>query len=167
MDKFTVIRDTSEKKDHGWLFTESTHCTGTELFNLYTGDYSLKGLHEQKFFVIERKGSVCELVANMTQTDKWANFKDELERLEEWKHPFVVCEFPFRLLVSYPFGSNLPRHLWKKVRIRPQFILSRMHDIFFHFKTKFIFADTPEAAKQVALNLFKKAWLASNGQQVA
>ena len=43
MSKFTIIRDTREKKGHGWWFDESSHCTGTEVKKLDVGDYSIKG----------------------------------------------------------------------------------------------------------------------------
>ena len=34
MSKFTIIRDTREKKGLGWWFDESSHCTGTEVKKL-------------------------------------------------------------------------------------------------------------------------------------
>ena len=59
MSKFTVIRDTREKKGHGWWFDESSHCTGTEVKKLDVGDYSIKGREE--IVCIERKESVSEI----------------------------------------------------------------------------------------------------------
>jgi hypothetical protein len=97
--------------------------------NLYTGDYSLEGYYDNKLFVIERKGSVAELVGNITQKEKWDDFKQELERLEEFRHPFVVCEFPLP-------AQDLPgrqRHPeadgGRSMRVKPQFLLKRLEEI--------------------------------------
>lgn len=154
--KYTVLRDNSEHDNHGWVFAESDVCAGTVVSNLYTADYSLEGYYDNKTFVIERKGSVAELVANLTQKEKWEDFKDELGRLEEFQHPFCICEFPFSLLKTYPVGSSIPKSKWPFIRVKPQFLLMRMEEIWLHFKTKFVFTDTPELGKEVASGLFKR-----------
>src|SRR5262245_15949568 len=152
--KYLVLRDNNEKL--GWIFDPSSYCAGTVEKNLYTGDYSLDGYYDNKLFVIERKGSVTEFVANITNKEKWDDFKDELQRLEEFRWPFVVCEFPFSLLKTYPRGSSIPQSRWPQVKTSPQFLLKRVEEIFLHFKTKFIFADTPTLAREVASGLFKR-----------
>lgn len=154
--KVVVLRDTGEQEGCGWLFPESDLCAGTRSANLFTGDYSLEGYYDSKLFVIERKGSVGEFVANMTQKEKWEDFEDELGRLEEFAHPFVVCEFPFYLLKTYPEGSDVPKKVWPHIRVTPQFILKRFEEICIRFKTKFIFADAPLLAREVAGGLFKR-----------
>lgn len=156
-DRYLVLRDTGEKEGHGWQFEEnSQYCRGTVKKNLYTGDYSLEGYYHNKLFVIERKGSVNEFVGNITQKEKWDDFKDELQRLEEFRLPFVVCEFPLGLIKTYPQGSNIPRGKWGQIRVKPQFLLKRLEEIWVHFKTKFIFAETPELARDIASGLFKR-----------
>ena len=154
--KYTVLRDTSEKDNYGWFFGETDRCAGTVEKNLYTADYSLDGYYDDKTFVIERKGSVSEFVGNITNKEKWDDFKQELQRLEEFRYPFVICEFPFSLLKSYPVGSNIPKSKWKDIRVTPQFLLKRMQEIYLHFKTQFIFTDTPELGKEIASGLFKR-----------
>jgi hypothetical protein len=154
LPRYEVLRDTGEKL--GWVFPRTEACAGTREHNLYTGDYSLEGYYDPKLFVIERKGSVSELVGNITQKEKWDDFKQELERLEEFRWPFVVCEFPMSLLDTYPEGSNVPRRVWPSIRVKGPFLLKRLQEILLHFKTRWLFCDTPALAQQVASGLFKR-----------
>jgi hypothetical protein len=153
-DRYLVLKDSSEKK--GWSFLETATCRGTVVKNLYTGDYSLSGYYDNYRFVIERKNSVTELVGNLTNKEKWDDFKQELERLEKFEHPFVVCEFPFSLLSKYPKDSTLPKYLWKRIKITPQFLMKRIEEIFLRFKTQWLFCDNEKLAKEVVLGLFKR-----------
>ena len=44
-NRFTVIRDTREKKGHGWFFEDDgSYCEGTSISKLDVGDYSIDGL---------------------------------------------------------------------------------------------------------------------------
>lgn len=154
--KYTVLRDSGEHEGHGWIFDESESCAGTVRANLYTADYSLEGYYDNKRFAVERKGTVGEFAANISQKEKWSDFKDELQRLEEFKFPFVICEFPFSLLKTYPIGSDIPKKVWPYIRVKPQFLLKRIEEIFLNFKTKFIFTDNAILGKEVASGLFKR-----------
>src|SRR5687768_9502303 len=127
--KYRVLRDTCEKEGHGWVFPESSRCDGTVSRNLFTGDYRLEGYYEPKLFVVERKGRVAELVGNITLKEKWDDFKDELTRLEGFRHPYVICEFPFSHLKTYPVHSGIPRERWDSIRVKPEFLLRRMEEI--------------------------------------
>lgn len=152
--KYLVLRDTGEHEGHGWTFPASDTCLGTAKRNLYSGDYSLEGYYDNKTFVIERKGSVSEFVANITQKEKWADFKDLLGRLEGFLFPFIVCEFPFSLIESYPRGSSIPPHLWDQIRVTPQYLVKRLWEIQLHFKTPILFCDRGGLA--AASSLFKR-----------
>jgi hypothetical protein len=156
MPVYRVLRDSNEPRGHGWLFPRTETCAGTEVRNLFTADYSLDGYYDTKLFVIERKHSVAEVVQNITNKEKWDDFKQLLGRMEEFRWPFVVCEFPFSLFSTYPVGSTVPKDRWPSVRTRPPFLLMRMEEIFLHFKTRWLFCDTPDLAKQVASGLFKR-----------
>lgn len=132
--KYTVVRDTREQK--GWSFAPSDTCAGTVIGTLKTGDYSLLGYERQ--FVVERKGSVGEFVQNITQKEKWAAFKDELGRLEEFAAPFIILEFNMGEILRYPEGSGLPFKVRQNIRISPQFCLKRFLEIELAFKVKII-----------------------------
>ncbi len=161
--KYQVLRDTSEKDGHGWWFQPSDVCLGTVERNLYTADYSivihdgerqLVDCYKERLFVVERKGAIAEFVSNLFQKEKWDDFKQVLERMEEFRHPFIICEFPFNLVRTYPAGSTIPRHLWPKIRTTPQAILRRILEIELRFKTKIHFTDGP--GQDVASSLFKR-----------
>lgn len=154
--KYTVLRDTSEHEGYGWIFAPTDRCNGTVDKNLYTADYSIEGYYDSKQFVIERKGAVAELVQNITVKEKWADFKDELMRLEEFDKAFIICEFPLKLIKTYPVGSAIPEHLHEHIKVKPQFLLKRLEEIWLTFRTKWIFADNNELAKDIASGLFKR-----------
>lgn len=154
MNRYTIYRDTSEKSGYGWLFPANDFCEGTESFNLFTGDYSIKGLYEEKIFVIERKGSVGEFVGNISHKEKWDDFKQELDRLEQFKWPYLICEFPFSQIERFPVGSNVPKSVWPKLRVKPEFLIKRTLEISLAFKTKLIFADS--GGFKIASSLFKR-----------
>lgn len=149
-----ILRDTSEHKGHGWMFEPDGRFAGTEARNLYTGDYSIDGYYENKVFVIERKGSVAEFARNISAKENWDDFKDELQRLEEFAHPYVVCEFPYSLLETFPIGSDIPRRMWPSLRVTSQFLTRRFWEIQLAFKTKFHFANA--GGRPVAMQIFKR-----------
>ena len=152
--QFTVLRDTAEHENKGWIFTPTDTCLGTTERNLFTGDYSLDGYYDNKLLIIERKGNVAEFAGNLTQKDKWRNFKDELERMEEFRWPFLILEFPFSAIKSFPVDSGIPRSRWSTLRVTPQFLRLRLAQIQLHFKTKILFAG--ENGKDVASDIFKR-----------
>lgn len=160
---YLVLRDTNEHEGKGWIFPPKDSCLGTEERNLYTGDYSIDGFYQNKCFVIERKGGVSEFAANISQKEKWDDFKQELERLEEFKHPFVICEFPFSLLENYPCGSGIPQYKWPKIRVTPKFLLKRFFEIQLKFKTKFLFTNAGgfDAAESLMKRILESESVAS------
>lgn len=156
---YRVLRDTSEKKGHGWVFDAKDRCLGTVEQNLYTGDYSLEGYYHNKLFVVERKGSVAEFAGNLTKKEKWDDFRQELERMEEFRWPFLVLEFSPQLLKQFPAGSGIPKHLWKHVKLTGQFLMRRLCEIELKYKTKVVFIDG--LGKEYASSLFKRVTEAS------
>ncbi len=154
--KFQVYRDSGEKDGHGWRFNASARCLGTVTKNLYTGDYSIAGAYEEKHFVIERKGSAAELAGNLTNEEKWDDFRQELERLEDFRWPYVLCEFSLAQLAAFPHGSAIPRSRWKTMRIRGPYLLRLVCEIEMKYKTRFHFCGSADAAHDMALCLFKR-----------
>lgn len=154
--KYRVLRDTGEHDGHGWWFDESELCLGTVERNLYTGDYTLEGYYDNKLLVVERKGCVSEFVANLTHKEKWDDFKQELERMEEFRWPYLVLEFPMRALQSFPVGSGIPRSRWKSLRVTSHFLVKRVCEIELRFKTKIVYCDDWACARNYVSSLFKR-----------
>lgn len=144
--RYEVIRDTREQ--NGWFFEESNDCFGTTVDTLKTGDYSLRGI--EKLFTIERKGKCQEFAQNITQE----RFANELERLDDFAHPFLFLEFSFKDVMNFPANQGIPLFLQKKIKIRPEFILSKILDYNIKHKTKIILVGTH--GKDAAKALFRK-----------
>lgn len=123
MPKYTIIRDTREQQ--GWFFTKVDDPTisGTIIGSLKSGDYTVQGYQDK--FVIERKASTGEIAKNICE----ARFERELERLEEIPLAFVVLEFTYDDILTFPQNSGIPPRYWRKLRIRPKFILKRIYDL--------------------------------------
>lgn len=143
VNKFTVIRDTQEQK--GWQFKKSKFCTGTIQQKLPTGDYTLQGYED--VFIIERKGTTAEVAKNINE----ARFERELERLEQFQYPFMLLEFNMEDVISFPKNSGIPFYLWKKLRVTSSFLLRKLLEYQFLYKTRIIFCgnEGPEVAKSI------------------
>ena len=138
--KHEVIRDNQEKKGY-WTFenTVSEH--------LKTGDYTLRGF--ENLITIERKASTGEVSQNMYEE----RFEKELIRLEEFRHPFMICEFTLDDVHCFPATSGIPRKIWHKIKMTSKQMLSTLCRYQIQYKTKIILAGTD--GKQVAESLFK------------
>lgn len=148
--KYEVIRDTREQENMGWTFDKSPSCSGTTIQKLDTGDYTLQGYED--IVIIERKRSTSELATNLNE----ARFVRELERLEAFPLPFIVCEFTLDDVFAFPENSGIPRDRWPKLKVTPQFLLRRINELVVKFKTRFIFAGNAEHAKAYVSSLFKR-----------
>lgn len=92
-----VLRDQQEKDVvKMWDFPASDFCAGTREVHLATGDYTIEGF--EKYVVIERKGTVDDFVNSMGKK----RFKAELVRMSQFRHAFVVLEFPIEELERWP-----------------------------------------------------------------
>lgn len=144
---YMVIKDTREQR--GWDFPASPSCAGTELATLPTGDYTLVGY--QNLFVIERKRNMAEFCMNLF--DK--RFDRELERLDDFPYPYLILEFTMREIINFPVGSNIPENKWAGLRITPQVLLKRFHEVQIQHPTlRVILAGVN--GREVASSLFKR-----------
>lgn len=144
--RYTVIRDSREQL--GWDFTETSNCAGTIIRGLKTGDYSLCGLED--ILTIERKGSSGEFARNVIEK----RFESELRRLDDYRHPFMILEFDMADILEFPNNSGIPKNLWSKVRISKWFILKRLIEFQYQYKTRIILAG--KYGKEVAASIFKR-----------
>jgi hypothetical protein len=145
---YTIIRDTREKKGHGWNFRKSEYCHGQIITKLETGDYSLAGLED--IFTIERKASATEMAQNVSE----GRFMNELHRLEDIRFSFIICEFTMDDLIKFPRGSGIPKHKWKYLKMKGPLLLKKVLELIRDFNVKFLFAG--DHGQEVANSLFKR-----------
>lgn len=146
---YRVIRDTREKKEHGWFFDVSSTCDGTIRTKLEEGDYAIEGY--ENLMVIERKGSVSEWAGNV-MTDR---FENELKRLLTIKYVWIILEFTMDDLVQYPRGPTVHPSVRKKTRVNGALLLKRTIEIerdYHNIKIAFC----GKHGKQVASSIFKR-----------
>jgi ERCC4-type nuclease len=143
---FHIIVDTREQQP--WTFEKMEQTVA----KLDTGDYSLKGLEE--LFSIERKGNVSEFANNITEK----RFKDVIERLSQFKYPFLLFEFNLEDVLQYPVGSNVPKRMWSKLRISPKFILKHINELQILHNVKIVFCGNAANAEKEALAIMRKIY---------
>lgn len=133
MSKYTVLRDKQEKNNY-WDFPFSSLCNGTEWKALPTGDYTLVGYED--IFTIERKWSTGEIAGNINE----ARFFRELERMDAFPHSFLILEFNYEDMFTFPANSGIPKKYWPKLKVTPNYLVKKMTEIDLNYKTKIIYA---------------------------
>ena len=146
MDDLTIIIDTREQRP--WVFDE--HLTANR--KLDTGDYSVEGL--EHILAIERKRNVAEVANNITES----RFKDVVDRLKSFKYSFILLEFDLNNVLEYPIGSTIPKKLWGKIRISPQYILKHITDLQVEHGIHVIFCGSSGNAEKLALSIMKRVY---------
>ena len=127
MSDFTIIVDTREQLP--WDFEENTIAKE----KLDTGDYSVKGLED--ILCIERKRSVSEIANNLTEK----RFDDVLSRMSKYKFAFLLLEFSVDDILSFPIGSDIPKRMWDKIKISPNYIIARMLQMSYKYNIHVIY----------------------------
>lgn len=145
MSDFTIIVDTREQKP--WHFEEEYAVAHSKL---ETGDYSIEGLED--ILCIERKRSVSEIANNLTEK----RFDDFLSRMSKYKFPFLLLEFSVDDILSFPIGSDIPKRLWEKIKISPNYILARMIQMSYLYNIHVIYCGSTSNAEKYAIGLMKK-----------
>ncbi len=146
MSDLKIIIDTREQKP--WQFEE--HVTANR--KLDTGDYSVEGL--ENILAIERKRNVAEIANNITES----RFKDVVERLKAFKYAFILLEFDLNNVLEYPIGSTIPKRLWNKIRISPQYILKHITDLQVDHGIHVLFCGSSGNAEKIALSIMKRVY---------
>lgn len=150
LNKYTVIKDTREKE--GWDFTDEKNGVLMISKKLDTGDYTIQGYEGN--LCIERKASASE-VANNVGREK-VRFNNEIDRMRDFAHAFIVCEFTFDQMYKYPEGSSLSAYKKKQVKIRGPFILKAFTEYQMDHNIQIIYAGNAENAKIVTQSIFKR-----------
>lgn len=145
-NNFQIIIDTREQQP--WIFEH--HSKACE--KLDTGDYSVRGL--ENLLCIERKKSVSEIANNITEK----RFKDVVSRMTQYKYSFLLLEFDFDNVLSYPVGSNVPKKMWDKLKITPNFLIKHLVELQVFFNIKVLFCGSASNAERMALSIMKKVY---------
>lgn len=147
-----VLRDDREKVETDrWEFPPTEFCAGTKQCRLTTGDYTLEGF--ESFISIERKASVYDFVTSMSK----GRFKEELDRLTEIAHGFVILEFEMDDLYRWPASHTSNQYVLNKLPLRhPGAALASYLQLKLTYPhIDFIFAG-PTLGKKIAGSIFKR-----------
>jgi ERCC4-type nuclease len=143
---FTIIVDSREQQP--WEFAHQV----TAVHKLDTGDYSIEGL--ENVLCIERKKSVSEIANNITEK----RFKDVIERMSQYKYSYMLLEFDLDDIFNYPVGSEIPRRLWNKIKISPNFIIKNLLEFQLLNKINIIYCGSASNAERISLSLMNKIY---------
>jgi len=133
-EHYTVIRDTQEKNNY-WDFPEGYLCNGTVPAKLKTGDYSLAGL--ENIFSIERKANTGEFSKNITEK----RFERELIRLDAMPQAYLMLEFSWNDIDSFPYNSGIPSRYWGELRVSSGFLRKRLIEIMSDYNIQVILCE--------------------------
>lgn len=150
LPKYTCVRDSREqKRGNGWTFPASDRCDGTIIGTMKTGDYTLVGY--EHLFTIERKACTSEFATNIFEK----RFHRELDRMDSFEHPYLFLEFTAEDIVRFPEGSGIPRTKWPELRVTPQLMMAKLHEIQIAHPTISILL-VGKRGREVASSLFKR-----------
>lgn len=143
-NNFIIIIDTREQQP--WTFKH--YVTATK--KLDTGDYSIEGYED--ILCIERKHSISEFVNNMSEK----RFLDVLNRMSAYKYAFILMEFDFDAIINFPIGSDIPKHIWKNLRINPAYIIKYITDILVKYNINILFCGSAYNAEKMAASIMRR-----------
>ena len=147
---FTVIRDTREQE--GYYFSEYGTCAGMIEQKLDTGDYAIAGMEDK--VCIERKGCVEELAINLGQ--KKHTFLNEIERMSEFPHKFIILEFSLCDLIDFPENSRIPEKSKSSVKITGKYLLKCLMEFQIYNNIHVLFCDNKYNAFLTVSSILKR-----------
>ena len=144
---FSVLIDTREKQP--WEL-EDPNIIDREFLKLDTGDYTVRGLEDK--ICIDRKKSVNELAINIHQN----RFKDELERVREFPHAYIIIEASLRDVIEYPKTADLPTKVKKKIRTNGTFLMNCLTRMEIEYGFNIIFGHDRYYSQKIAISLMRE-----------
>lgn len=138
--------DTREKEP--WDF--SFYGFEQEYLKLETGDYYIEQIPD---LCIERKKSTGEISINLGQ--KWKQFEAEMQRMSEFKHSYLICEFPIDYIDIFPEKSGIPDRYLKKIRMNSSFLKMRLFQNCKKYNIEPLFFNNSEEAKIAVVDIIK------------
>lgn len=149
-NKYTVLRDTREQD--GWEFTNAAKGVIMIPKKLDTGDYTLEGY--EKILCIERKASPSEVAQNIGRDKE--RFNREIDRMRDFKHAFIICEFNFGEMMLYPEKAQITRAQKQNIKISGSFILRALTEYQINYNIQIIYAGSPAGGMHAAESIFKR-----------
>ena len=146
--EFIIITDTREQTP--WEF-DFEHTVAQEIGTIKTGDYAVKGFEDK--LCIERKGCIEEFANNLGK--EFDRFKRELVRMEQFPHAFIICEFPLKDLIEFPFHNHNTK-LQQTSKISGKYLLKIILEIQLEHNVKIMFCGNKFYAMKTALSLMKR-----------
>jgi len=140
-----ILRDTREQNP--WQFENA------EAASLKTGDYTLRGLEDK--LCIERKGCVEELAGNLGRD--FERFKRELERMRAFPHRFIICEFSFFDVATYPQSCS-SRKAREAAKMSGKFLVKRLSELQTEYDVHIMFFDSRDEAMMYVESLMKRVY---------
>ncbi len=102
----------------------------------------------------ERKGCAEELAQKLGQ--KKHAFLNEIERMKEIPHRFIVLEFSLEDLVEFPENSRIPESQKKKLRISGKYMLKCLMEFQIRDNRHVVFAGNKYNAFLLVSSIFKR-----------
>tara|TARA_R110000824_G_scaffold113321_1_gene262992 strand:+ start:3143 stop:3622 length:480 start_codon:yes stop_codon:yes gene_type:complete len=152
MSRFKVIKDTREKKGHGWWFEEDAYCIGTEVTKVDIGDYTIEGM--EHLLCIERKESVSEFAGNCGEK----RFHRELDKMATFPYAFLLFEFNWADIERYPHGSSIPKKMWSSLRIKGKYMQRVISSIQLEHGVHVIACGDQKRAEEMAFLIMRKVY---------
>lgn len=148
--QYTVVVDTREKA--AYTFKEYDNCAGMVRKKLDTGDYSIEGL--ENILCIERKATVQEIANNIVENNH--RFDREIERMNTYKHKYIICEFSISDLINFPESSDLPKSIKDKIKVTGKFLLKRLMEFQINHDVHVVFCGNKDNAFYFVASLMKR-----------
>lgn len=149
---YTILRDTREQQ--GWSFHPYQKCLGMEQATLKTGDYTIKEMPDM--ICIERKASVAEIANNIIKEKD--RFTRELERMKEFPHKYIICEFSMEDIMKFPEGAGLPKSIKDRIKINGKFLIRVLLELQQEYGFQLLFCGNPTNAFIVAGSVMKRVY---------
>jgi hypothetical protein len=146
-----ILQDTKEKLP--WNLTAYGQCDEQREAHLLEGDYTLADY--PLLIAIERKRNTSEIAMNLGR--KFKQFQAEMDRLQQYRFRYVLCEFFEPEVANYPHSSKLPQAVKAQVRVNGKFLLSRISYLQDTYGIEFIYCGNRKAAMTKAMELLINA----------
>ena len=154
MSEFIIIVDSREKLPLNFSYYDCK----TVSKKLDTGDYSIEGY--EGIISCDRKKNCDELYNNFFLD--YERFRRELGRFTLFSAAYIICEFPYYHLSSFPSYSKMPKKKIPYLRFTSQHLVDKVKHIEEKYGVKFIFCDGRMECEQRIFEILKEFWEKNN-----